>query len=715
MKKPILFVLVCVISTLSLTASIWERVEGVYGKVKTELLIDFNNKLFVQSGTPKQKIFTHSPDGWKVDTDSFITSIGKITAFKFNNNMAFVSTTNGNFRTLDSGETWEIVDSVTLSNLVISGRTIFGQGFLTKDKLYKLEPNSKTWQPVTFLNNDNKIDTVIADYLESEGRIILAADGAYLNKGEGVYISIDNGKNWFKSKSFNGKVTSLEIHNEILFVGASDKHIYKSIDYGETWIVDTNKTMPIDKFISTDFGFVAAVNNIADLYEGESGIHISKDNGNIWEKINFGIEGKTIRQFEEVNGEIFALDNDKDVYKYSVSANRWSLQEIHYDSLLCSDLVVFKDTLFTSGKQRGIIYSTNNGNNWDIFNLELDRISLTANKMMRNENLFVLFVNGLNYNYFLSSSDYGKNWISNVIPNSNLTDILLLDEKLIATTENGVKYSTDNGATFKDLTGGELDSGMQVGRVFIDEYKNIYISTTKGLLQSTNNGRDWNIFITKENMLNSNIWYTIVKNNVRVFGFNEEGDLFITENQGGDWQLIGDEISEYYAPNDVLEIDNSLVVVVGGGVVISNDKGVNWNSFLIESKHEDGSPYVLRKVVEKNGYLIAATDYGIWKAKLSDLGIVKSIVESETNQNTLVVSPPYPQPARSAVTIEYGDYRLSKQEIAIYNIEGRELKKQEITINNNSITWDCSLVQPGIYLINIKHGTKEKAVKVVVE
>ena len=42
-------------------------------------------------------------------------------------------------------------------------------------------------------------------------------------------------------------------------------------------------------------------------------------------------------------------------------------------------------------------------------------------------------------------------------------------------------------------------------------------------------------------------------------------------------------------------------------------------------------------------------------------------------------------------------------------------KNQEITINNNSLTWNCSAVQPGIYLINIKHGSEEKAVKVVVK
>lgn len=84
------------------------------------------------------------------------------------------------------------------------------------------------------------------------------------------------------------------------------------------------------------------------------------------------------------------------------------------------------------------------------------------------------------------------------------------------------------------------------------------------------------------------------------------------------------------------------------------------------------------------------------------------------NQSKFVA---YPQPANMSVTIEFDSqkYSLDKKDIAIYNIEGREIKNQDVKINNNSIIWDCSSALPGIYLINIKHGTEEKAVKVVVE
>jgi hypothetical protein len=57
----------------------------------------------------------------------------------------------------------------------------------------------------------------------------------------------------------------------------------------------------------------------------------------------------------------------------------------------------------------------------------------------------------------------------------------------------------------------------------------------------------------------------------------------------------------------------------------------------------------------------------------------------------------------------------------VYDLSGREIEtadKIRITKQANHygrVTWDCSDEQAGIYIINIKHGTEEKAVKVVVE
>ena len=134
--------------------------------------------------------------------------------------------------------------------------------------------------------------------------------------------------------------------------------------------------------------------------------------------------------------------------------------------------------------------------------------------------------------------------------------------------------------------------------------------------------------------------------------------------------------------------------------------------------------YFYRGIISDE-YLVLSSESGMWRTKLSDLGIeVKLSVESEIESNYLYTYPPYPNPAKSEVKVLfYWDINLAMttDDISIYDITGKKidaagklsLVKQESHYGN--LIWDCSSVQPGIYLINIKHGTEEKAVKVVVE
>ena len=113
---------------------------------------------------------------------------------------------------------------------------------------------------------------------------------------------------------------------------------------------------------------------------------------------------------------------------------------------------------------------------------------------------------------------------------------------------------------------------------------------------------------------------------------------------------------------------------------------------------------------------------GMYRRSLSDFGITS--VESEIERNYLYTYPPYPNPAKSEVKVLfYWDINLpmSTDDINIYDLSGKKvitdsnLRIEKQANHYGNLIWDCSSVQPGIYLINIKHGTEEKAVKVVVE
>lgn len=184
--------------------------------------------------------------------------------------------------------------------------------------------------------------------------------------------------------------------------------------------------------------------------------------------------------------------------------------------------------------------------------------------------------------------------------------------------------------------------------------------------------------------------------------------IYKTTDGGINWELIYQDDEEKYVLREFKRANDTTLFATSGlsNFYRSTDNGYSWSKIISDLK-ENTRGY---EIIDENTLLVAYN-----KNSIAKLNINRYISSVDDTKVELFISPPYPQPARSAVTIEFGNYMLSKQDITIYNIEGREIKNQEITINYNTLIWDCSSAQPGIYLINIKHSSEEKAVKVVVE
>lgn len=175
----------------------------------------------------------------------------------------------------------------------------------------------------------------------------------------------------------------------------------------------------------------------------------------------------------------------------------------------------------------------------------------------------------------------------------------------------------------------------------------------------------------------------------------------------------------------LITYNNHLILFTTTDLFVLSNDGKDLTKYKVDLLRPNGEELYFNNGIVSGEYLVLTSEYGNWRAKLADLGIeVKSLVESEIESNYLYTYPPYPNPAKSEVKVLfYWDINLpmTTDDISIYDITGKKidaagklsLVKQESHYGN--LIWDCSSVQPGIYLINIKHGTEEKAVKVVVE
>jgi hypothetical protein len=186
-----------------------------------------------------------------------------------------------------------------------------------------------------------------------------------------------------------------------------------------------------------------------------------------------------------------------------------------------------------------------------------------------------------------------------------------------------------------------------------------------------------------------------------------------------DIKLSIDKTKSYFA--DFEYINGTFIVPTNRGVIVADSTGEQHSYLLSE---QDTSKNTFTTLLISGNYLFATSKNGVWRAKLSDLGITPTSVETQTERNYLYTFPPYPNPARGEVKVLfYWDINLpmNVEDISIYDLSGKKidaehtLSLEKIGNHYGNLVWDCSATPSGIYLINIKHSTEERTVKVIVE
>ncbi len=98
-------------------------------------------------------------------------------------------------------------------------------------------------------------------------------------------------------------------------------------------------------------------------------------------------------------------------------------------------------------------------------------------------------------------------------------------------------------------------------------------------------------------------------------------------------------------------------------------------------------------------------------------------IETPYNWDYLYIEMPYPIPAVSEVNINVWwdpKYEFKTTNVTVYDTKGNKIdthKKLKIGKNGSwygTLTWNTSEVNPGVYIIIIKHGSIEKLVKILV-
>ena len=726
MKSRIILVFLF-LSTLSLSSQDWERVKGPYDFPYIYLMGEYNGELI--SVTSKAEIFKLENGLWN-KTKLNLPTDELIRYFKQKDNIVILLSIEGTFISSDFGVNWVKTLDISengeelagINNVEIIDNKIYksrGHSSTPKNRIFEYNFAKNNWERVKAADSD--LDVVGTCFASYENYIISSCP--YLFKQDsltnGTYYSSDYGVNWYKVNDLKYSFSSLVIHNSIVFGTGTDTLLYKSYDFGKTWEVDKNLEHAPSILYSDESKLYASF----DYFKSglKAGLYVSTDDGESWKLLQENLSVEGLLKYDDI---LYRIDAFKKLFESSDLGKSWKHSEIYTDSLSTYDLYDNKDTLIaaTSGN-RGIYSSSNEGENWNLIGGEKDYRFSGIWKINQKDSIYVCTVIG--EDFLNISTDYGLNWkMTNVgISTFGYNFIkgveFLGGDTLFVVTIFGARYSTDYGESWSRFSTDVLKQDSYIINIMrINENKLLLTVRDVGLFKSEDNGQNWEKVETEFLTLQATQFQTFEYLNGRVFAYLPNHGLYYSEDEGLNWVEFNPEMSEKGRDMGLLYYNSNFILSSDNGVIISNDNGETSKYFEIEQLAKDTSSrtYIIDIEINKN-YLFVASTIGIYRIKLSDLGIVKTSVESEIERNDLTLSSPYPQPARSGVTLDFDNtkYNFVESNITLFDMTGRKLENQIIDINKNSIHWDCSSAQPGIYLINIKHGTEEKAVKVVVE
>lgn len=325
----------------------------------------------------------------------------------------------GVFKSVDDGNTWIRVlpNSVAPLAIEINNEGIIFAG--TRNNFYKSSDNGISWNSF-YAGLDNQIVASIFTYSLSE---IFVGTG-YYNVGNGVYYSSDGGETWAQ-RGLDGKIIYSLTSDQFgaIYAGTKSDDVYKTQDQGLTW-------RPINKGLKNNNIFrvqMSPSNILFACSETERGIYKSDDYGESWEIT--GVTAGTMRDgFITPSGNIYSA-TDGGVQKYNSTTEKWSvfgLNEVR-NVVLDQDSILFAGT-----RWNGIFTSTDNGNTWEpTAAIGGEGIELFTMNLYTDNSLLL----GTN-DYIKRSTDKGVSWITII---NGLSSAIIGN---LAITNNGVIYST---------------------------------------------------------------------------------------------------------------------------------------------------------------------------------------------------------------------------------------------------------------------------------
>lgn len=539
-----------------------------------------------------QNYFSQNWDRMEINQPKLVTSV-------VNNNSTLYASTNGKgiYVSYDSGLNWlqknsglNTLNIITLLALPLKGLVFAGtDNNSTNGGIYLSSNNGTDWNKVSDKN-------IIGVYTFTMKDSILYAGAS----SGSVWKSNDWGKTWIKvgELNFNTAIYSLTFLNNILFASTLGEGVFKSIDFGKTWSLSSNRLT--NKKVRT----LAVLDNYLFAGTDGNGVFVSVDNGISW--INTNLGNKVVTSLYVFNsptkGKILYAGSG-DINRYPSLGANWEdissgfIWTSDWDSNFITAFAEIDNKVICGAYGKGVSVSYDYAESFLPLNYENQNIKylkpydnrlyilggsfydLGAPIGKRNPGIFYLSEN---------SQQLKLRPYPSIVRSDNVTDFMIFNNKVFFITEF-IDYSS-----YTTLAEGELFFSNDLE---IDSWN-------KGKVVDENN-------YGMESLLSLGTIST---------------KLLIGSYRGLAWSTdYGNTITWY---NDtkirtqtvicIYTFQNSILLGTYRGFYISTDAGVTWESRSNGMTGNNGTE-LIRKLIMIGNSLFATTMNGLYKS--SDLGL----------------------------------------------------------------------------------------------
>ncbi|HTP41960.1 MAG TPA: hypothetical protein VML36_06020 [Nitrospiria bacterium] len=301
-------------------------------------------------------------------------------------------------------------------------------------------------------------------------------------------------------------VSSIAIHPtnpKIIYVGTS-KHIRKSRDGGETWVLSDQGLGGV-RVIS----LAIDPNSPAQLFAGTfaEAVFKSWDGGQDWVPDNVGLkEHISIVSsiiFDPQIPEIMYLGSTVGVYKREGLKSEWQERTEGMESVYTVPLIAdprHPGTLY-AGTSGGVYKSVDRAEHWKAMNDGLS-IEAVGGALSHGVNAIVLHPTEPDTLYigttrgFFVSRDGAAHWTQNkTILQGSIAAVAIhpRDPSIIYAGGNGIFKSTDGGATWRTINTGLSNTGVRVLAMDPQDPDTLYAGTNGGLFKTVDGGQHWTL------------------------------------------------------------------------------------------------------------------------------------------------------------------------------------------------------------------------------